>query len=299
MDGVQQIAGQRQTATGDAKGAISRLIVFGGLCLWIFWSEAANIALLSTQSSETAHVLISPIVIAVLIYLRREVLLKSLSQGSMWGIALIVIGLIMYGGAIWPFNYGYARELAILPVLAGVVLVTCGGRFLRHFSPVFLVILLSIPIGSRIYASLIIRPETYTISATATALEQLPALEVTPKGTDLFFSLNHNPGVIGLGESNRGARLLLASGMLGVFVIFSRLRSLPRLAAAAMLAVPIILLCNFIRFLSWAMVVIYSQAAPTSPLPRNVSAICCLSAVYILFSFVCNFKLNLFVSEDV
>jgi len=247
--------------------------------------------------SEAAHVLIIPVAILLLAYHRRDALREHVGAGSVWGTVFVVIGIILFSFAYWPFNYGYVRNLMILPVLAGVILVACGGSVLKRSLPMLLLVLLAIPVSSRLWAALIIRPETYTIAVTAATLDKLPGVDIQIEGVDIFYSSANGSGCVALGESNRGARLLLAFLAVGVFVVFSRIRPMWRVITAAVLAMPIVLFCNFFRLLCWAVVVVYTGAAPESGLGRNVSLVCSLFASYGLFAIVCSARPNLFIEE--
>ena len=288
---------QREATESEIAGAVARLAILSGLCVWVFWPEAVDITSRAPKYSETAHALVTPLAVLLLVYCRRTALAKNLTKGSVWGIVLLVVGLFLYAGTTWPFRYGYARNMATVPILAGAVLAACGWRTLKLSLPMLLLVLLSIPIGTRLYATLIIRPETYTTAATTTALDQLPGIDTWVEGTDLFFSSKQSSGVIGLGEFNRGARLLLAFATVGVFVTFSRIRPLWRVAASGVAAAPIVLFCNFFRLLCWGLVVIYTGVGAASALPRNVSTVCSLLLSYGLFAFVCAFRLNLFIED--
>ena len=293
------MSNQREVTASQIAGAVTRLVILLGLCAWAFWFEVSYfIKLKAAGSSETAHALVAPIAILLLVYFRRTTLVKNLRKGSAWGFMFIVAGGILYAVTIWPFSFGYIRYLALIPVLTGVVLVACGRRVLKLSLPMLLLLLLSIPMGARIYAKLIIRPETYTIAATSATLDQLPGVDTWVEGVDLFFSSEQNSGIIALGESNRGARLLLAFAAVGAFVMFSRIRSPWRVAIVMAAAVPIVLLCNFLRLLCWALVSIYTNVGPTSPVPRSVSAVCSLIVLYGLTALVCSVKLNLFVEAN-
>lgn len=277
---------------------VIRLAILLVLAVWAFWHEMASMVSASYRTSEMAHALVAPLAILLLIYLRRRDLANSMTKGSTWGILLLLIGAAQYAAATWPFSYGYIRDVAVIPVLAGLVLVTCGWRVLKLSIPMLILVALSVPIGSRLWATLIIRPETYTISATAKTLDTLPGVDTSISGTDMFFSGKHGSGAIALGESNRGARLLLASVALGVFVVFSRVRSPGRVIFAAAATIPIVLACNFIRLTCWGLIVIYTGLGPPSTLPRSLSAVSSLVVAYILFALICAVKLNFFVDAD-
>jgi len=277
---------------------IIKLVVLCCLVLWMFWPEVASIISGTTSSSERVHSLIVPFAILLLIFLRRKALTKKLVQGSAWGLLFIIGGLVLYTIATWPFSYGYVHDLAMIPVLAGVVLVACGWRVLKLSLPILLLVMLSIPIGVRIYARLIIQPETYTIGLTAAIIDMLPEVDTVVNGVDLTFKSSRGSGVIALGESNRAARLLLTFAVVGVFVVFSERRTLRRIIMIGFAAIPIILFCNFFRFLCWSILAVYSRFDPLSPFPRMCSAICALLMVYFLFTFISCARLNFFEDVD-
>ena len=80
----------------------------------------AGIVSHATASSEWVHVLVVPLLIGLLAYHRRIALAQRLSRGSLWGIVLLISGLGLYSAATWPFDYGYIRLVAVIPVLAGI-----------------------------------------------------------------------------------------------------------------------------------------------------------------------------------
>jgi len=289
---------QQEPMSDKVIGALTRLVILLVLFAWMFRPDLTRIIFSAGNSSEWAHALAAPIMIALLVYHRRAALARRLSRGSLWGGVLVILGLAMYAVATWPFRYGYVRDVAMILVLVGIVLVACGWRVLELSLPMLLLAMLAIPLGDRIYARLIIRPETYTIEATAAVLGRLPGVDTVIKGVDLFFESSSGAGVVALGQSNRGARLLAAFAVVGVFVVFSQGRSIWRLVFVGCATIPVILFCNFFRFLCWAVLQVYVAVDPASALPRNVSMILSLCLSYALFVLVSSARLNLFVEVD-
>jgi len=285
---------QQEPTSDKIIGALTRLAILLVLFVWMFRPELTRIILSAKTSSEWAHALAAPVMIALLAYHRRAALPRGFSKGSLWGGVLVILGLAMYAVATWPFRYGYVRDVAMILILAGIVLVACGWRVLKLSLPMLLLVMLAIPLGDRIYARLIIRPETYTIEATAAVLGRLPGVDTVIKGVDTFFESSSGAGVIALGQSNRGARLLPAFAMVGAFVVFSQVRSIWRLVFVGCATIPVILFCNFFRFLCQGLLQIYVVADPAGELLRNVSAVLSLLLAYALFAFVCSNRLNLF-----
>lgn len=292
---------EQDTITGNRKVEVKRIAVFAvlmGLCFWAFRPEILKIASSVTKSSESIHGLIIPIAIGLLLYCRRFAFLEKPMRGSVWGIAFMLMGLALHAGTIWPFEYGLAHDVAILPVLAGVVLTIFGWRTLRLSLPMFLLLLLMIPIGPRFYVSVVGRPEAYTISAAAKALNLLPGVKTAVKGVNLLYWKDQVPGIIGLGESYYGARLLISTVAIGTFVVFLRIRSPWRLVFIAVVTPLIIIICNYFRLLCAGVLVIYTDSEPSSTMPRNVSTILGLFAAYGLFLLACLVRINLFIDED-
>jgi hypothetical protein len=278
-------------------GAVAKVIVLLALCGWAFWPVVCGIVRRAVRHSDWAHTLVLPIVLLALLVCRRRRLAACITRGSVWGLWAIVTGLMFYAlCSRWPLNFGYAGDVAIVPVLGGIVLATCGWRVLKHCLPLLLVVLLSIPLGQRMYAGLIIRPETATLSAARLTLSALPGVDVRLEGQDLIYDRGERSGAIALGQPNRGASLLFVYAVVGAFVVFSRFRPAWHLIVLGVIAGPIVLLCNWLRVFVWGVVSIYAGSDAISALPRTVAVTSSLAAVYAAFGLACGLLSALFSS---
>jgi hypothetical protein len=269
-----------------ARIAAVRLLVLLSLAVWTFWPEFRLASHDIFTSGEWSHALALPFLVLLLVYRRRGVLRAGLSAGSVWGVLVLVLGLGLLAGNVWPFDYGYLRALALVPVCAGAVLATCGWRVLKRSLPLLLLLWLSIPIGARQYAALIIRPETHTVAAARFALDALPGVSVRQSGTDLDFAIEGRSGTVALGEPRRGASLLVTYVVVGVCVVFAAIRPAWQVVLLAFSAGPIALVCNLFRLLCWGSIAIYVTPDPTSAWPRAASAIAALLLAYVSFAAV-------------
>lgn len=292
------MTGGRETTHTQITATFAGLAVLLVLCVCVFWRQVSVMASTMHKSTETAHAIGGALAILLLLYRRRLALAQNLTRGSAWALPFLIAGLALHAAAIWPFPYGYAHYAAIIPVLVAIILACCGWRVLKLTLPMLLLLALSFPLGSRIQEAMALRADTYTISAAAKLLDRLPGIDTTLDGADLTYSSSSHSGVIGLGEPNRGARLLLSFLVLGVFVAFSQIRSPWRIILLAIAAAPIALLCNFFRFLCWSLVVICTGLGPASAIPRSVSAASSLLLSYALFAGLAAIKLNLFIEDD-
>lgn len=275
-----------------------QLFILCLLWVWAFWPHLTRNVQISLGSSENAHLLVVPVGVFFLIYLRRKYFIDFAPKDSLWGVGLLLLGLFMYSIFIWPITFLYAREMTTVIVLAALVLTTCGWRYFLHSIPILLFIMTAIPLGSGIFTRLVILPETYTIAACAKTLELLPDVQIDLKGIDLFFTYDGFSSVIGLGESYRGARLFQPLIALGVFIFFSKPRTLWRLFFVLICTAPILLFCNYLRLLCWSLICVYGKLGVMSTWPRFISTAIYLLIAYGLWVLACNIKMNLFLETD-
>lgn len=267
--------------------AVLRLVVLLALVAWTFAPELRAFARVSATGLDWCHALAAPLLIATLIWLRRDVLGAALGRGSYWGVLLLAAGYALYGLCLWPFQYAYPRDAALVIVLAGAVAAAAGWRTLWRCAPLLLLVALAIPVGSRFYAAMIIRPETWTLSAARLVLDQLPGVSARLDGPDLELTRAGIASTVALGEPHRGAALFAAYATIGVFVTFARVRPAWQLLLLSVLAVPLVLLCNLLRVVGWGIITTYVRPDPVDGWARVAAAASSLVAAYALFGLAC------------
>ncbi len=272
-----------QTNNEQAVHPALRFGVVLALWFWAFWPEVSRAAGHAASDSNWSHAWAAPIFAAALCMRRRVELHRSLTRGSWVGLLALLASIGVFASAIWPLGFGYLADVGAVMTLAAALWTVGGWRFFKRCSPAVLIVLLSFPIGQRMYASLIIRPETYTMAASRAVLDAIPGVEVTLDGPDMHFVRGKRTGTIALGASNRGAALLVTYAVVGVFVAFSRIRPLWELALMALAAGPVLLAANLLRMLTWGVVTMYTAAGPVSPVPRVVASIVSLLFAWALF----------------
>lgn len=259
--------------------------------------DLMTVAEFAVRQAEAAHALAAPILVAILFVRRRDLLARSLGRGSILGVVLVALGLLVTFAALWPFNFGLPRYLAAVIVVAGAVLAVCGPRTLWHALPLLLILLLAIPFGQRVNAVLTRMPELLTIRITQAVTEALPGvLGATIEGPDLHYETASRAGTVALGEPARWAALTWSCLTIIVFVTFAVVRPAWQVIALAAAAVPIVLLCNFARVLTWCLATIYGGAGPTAGWPRVAAAIVALVAAYLATILVGGILSHLFVA---
>ena len=267
-----------------ARLALIQVLMLTMAALAAFLPEVRSMASLTVTDLESAHALAAPLLILLVFLHRRRLLAESVDRGHWAGLTLVVVGLIILAAASWPFNYGYPRWLALVPVIAGTIVVAAGWRGLRASLPLLLLLLIAIPVGSRFYAFLIIRTETLTMATAAMVLDALPGVMIALDGQDFSYTRGATSGTFALGEPHRGATIFMAYLIVGVYLTFMRVRPLWQIIALAIVSGPILLLCNLTRLVAWGTFAIYRESHPLSQTPRIIATVTALLLAYVLFA---------------
>ena len=314
--------------------ALLQLAILVALTLWVFRPDISYALGLGLETERWAHTLVAPALVALLIWARGDVLRAALRGGSWSGLVLVVAGLLVAAAAVWPWQFTHVRLVMIVPVLAGVLVLTCGWRMLFRCLPILALIAISLPIPPRVYVAVTARPELLTLQVTTAALGQLPGVKVHQEGPDIDYQrAGRGPsnrtaaspsgtgargtggartgadaaapaantpagGTVALAEHHFGAALFMPPLAIAIFVAFARVRPLWHLVVFALAVGPIVFTCNLLRVIAWGVCDIYADPLPTSAWPRLVTAGFGLLLAYGLFGLL-SYVLDMFVAAPV
>ncbi|MCB9850180.1 MAG: archaeosortase/exosortase family protein [Phycisphaerales bacterium] len=282
----------------DLVRPIVQAIILTVLCACTFRSEFYKITEQATTMAEAGHTLALPVMVALLVFARRDAIRKDIRRGSAWGPLLVAVAVLGYAATTWPFYFGYARRLQFVVAAAGILLTVGGWRVLWRCAPIVIIVFVAMPIGWNSFSTFVIRPETITLDIAAKSLSLLPSVFVELHGSDLHYHSSFTDGIIALGDPHRGVVIPFAYLTILIFVTYSRVRPLWQIFALGVLMFPMVLVANLSRLLLHGVLTIYGQAAPLDAWPRNVSMAAAMVLAYLIM-VLCAFVLeNLVVADD-
>jgi hypothetical protein len=281
---MSETTARRVSSPASAALQIAILVLIGSV---VFFQEIGGIVRVAVRDPERAHVLAVPVLIALLLWLRRRAIAEEMRPGSLWGAVFAGVGLIIFAVCSWPFNYGLGRRYAFIPVIAGIILSICGWKVLSRTVAILLLLLIAIPLGPRLHARVTRQPELMTLKATALILEATPRIDlIEMSGPEMTYSYGAERGTIALGEPHRWMGLVYAYITIGIFVAYASIRPAWQTAVILLATVPVALACNLVRVLIWGLLTVYGGVVPSSPVPRTVAAWVTLPLAYILIVIV-------------
>lgn len=274
----------QETDSRAGRIALAQVFILVGFALLLYRGLFGGALHSAVTNGEASHLLALPVLAAVLLFRRRTAMVEGLTNGSILGLPLMLAGIAVFFLAAWPFSFLQPRRLSLIVVIAGAILSVTGWRVFRLSLPILFIALVAVPIGTRFYAGLIIMPEALTLEAARATLDIVPEVLVELDGADLLYTrIDGTQGAIALGEPHRGFSLPLAMLTLALFVTFSSIRPTWHVIVAAILAGPVMLLCNYLRVVAWGLLTLFTDADPLDGTPRTLASLGALILVYLAY----------------
>jgi exosortase len=231
--------------------ALAVLIPIGVLLTRDGW---ADLLWLAFNDEESSHVMIIPLVLAWVFWVRRHRLAQVTPRFSLLAPLLLLLG----WGAYEYMYYEAMRasgHIAAIAVLAGLTLAVAGSRFFWRFLPVFGVLLFAIPVPHRIRMPISVPLQRITANATESLL-QFFGVAIERHGSILTIN-----GVdVGVAEACNGMRMVFAVFLVTyLFVFITPLR--PSVRVLLLLLCPLLAIaCNIIRLVPTVFIFGYASA---------------------------------------
>jgi exosortase len=217
--------------------------VMGALGVAACWEAWADIYTLATKDEEYSHIFLVPIVVLVMIYVRRMRMRHCKPSGAIIGVLLVAIGWL-------SFSYGYyhARQalwhLGAVIVMVGCMLSVLGKNVIFRFFPAIAVLIFLVPVPGLIRQSIALPLQTWTANTAQTGLE-ICGIETDINGNQLFI----NGQAVTVAEACNGMRMVFPLILVSYAFSFAwPLRN--RVRILLLLASPLLgIVCNVIRTL--------------------------------------------------
>ena len=198
-----------------------------------------------------SHGFLVPVIVAYLIWTKKERLRALSPLPSLWGIPILLLGLSMYLvgtiGAEW-----FLKRASLIIVLGGVVLYLYGKAYFRLLLFPLLFLMFMVPLPAIIYSGLAFKLQLF-VSIVSTKLIALAGIPIFREGNILYVS----SGPLAVEEACSGMRSIMA--LLALSALFAYLMYDSRLKQWILVvsALPIAVITNIIRVTTTGIVAHY------------------------------------------
>lgn len=213
------------------------------LAIWVAlpaWKDLAQIAL---KDEEASHVLLVPIAVAWLIWVRRGRLRQCRAEPTLLGPAIIAIGWLMWSIGFWNNIQSFWHGGAVIMMIGAAITVLGKDVFFR-FLPAFVVMAFLVPVPGRFRQEIALPLQSWTAQVTQGILS-LFGVPVEVQGISLVL----NGQQVNIAEACNGMRMVFTLVLVSyIFAFITPLRGYVRaiiLAASPLTAI----VCNVIRLI--------------------------------------------------
>ena len=221
--------------------ALAPVALTAAALLWAFWTTLVDLAQTWSHNPQYTHGWLVPAFAAFLLWTRRGKLDLAACRPSYWGLPLIAFGLGLRLYATYAF-YGSLEPLALLPCIAGLVLLF-GGRAAWGWAwpaVLFLGFMIPLPYSVSVAMSGPLQRLATIVSTFVMQTLGMPALD---EGNVIQL----NDQRIGVVEACSGLRMLVVFFAMSTAVVMVVKRHWMDKAIIVLSAVPIAIISNIVR----------------------------------------------------
>jgi exosortase len=233
--------GSAQTVNRLSKGLVAAVAFCAALIVWVFWPTAVELAEIWSNNPLYSHGYLIPAFAAALLWMRRDRLPGLPFRPSLWGLAFILLGVVMRLGAAY-FYIAWPERAALIPILLGAGLCLGGWAAFRWVWPSALFLLFMVPLPGELETRLIQPLQRLSTLASTNVLQTLGFFAQADGNVIVLSEVE-----LGVVEACSGLRMLSVFAALSVAVAIVLRRPLWQRLLVAFSALPIAVLCNVAR----------------------------------------------------
>ncbi len=250
------------------------------------------------NDEDWSHGPLIPLFSAYLVYLRWDQIRRCPVTYTSVGLVVLVVGLGLY---VWTLSglllFGYARSMAMMVCLLGVVIFLCGLPVVRHVGLPWAYLFFALPLPGSVYFRLTDPLRRMAASVVEVVLRGMPGLSIERVGSNLEYAYRGVTGVIGVADACSGMRSTVTLCALGVAVAFMTERPLWQRLVLIGVCVPIATFCNFIRVTTTSWLYIFVDPKYASGMYHKMLGLLVILIAFGIFSGIGWILDHLFVED--
>ena len=250
------------------------------------------------KTPKESHGFLIPAFSLYFLYQDRRRLKETIGKPSYLGLAVILasLAIYLYVGAFQGFYY--VRQVAMISLLVGTVLMLGGWPILKIVWLPVAFLIFAMPLPSYLYTAITMPLRALASSVAAVILDILPQIRCQAMGVVIEGAKGDVPFNLNVAEACSGMRLLLAFVALGVAMAYLEYRPVIHRLILVASTIPIAVLCNIIRVLITGLIHIYIGAEYATGTLHTVLGMVMLVVAFGLYGALAGIMNKLYIEDD-
>ncbi len=223
-------------------------LVLAAVFVAFYWSSLRLLLNAWIHQEDYQHGFIVPFFAIALLWIRRDMMPKSDSPGSLWAIPFFIVWAVMRWTAVY-FNYGSLPEISMLPFFAGTALLVGGWQGLAWSWPAIVFLFFMIPLPGAVQG---LASEQLQARATSLSTYVIQTLGVAAVSQGNVIQLTERP--LEVARACSGLRMMMLFFALCIGAAFIVKRPLWERLVMIASAAPIAVAANVARIVITAVV---------------------------------------------
>lgn len=277
---------------------LAKIIVLGVLFVMVNNWQLGALVSKWRHNPDWSHGFLIPLFSIYLLYARREELLSATRRTCIWGLPVVIAGIIGTILCFYPISNAWLAELSMVMTLLGLVLYVAGPQVTKVAWLPVVYLALAMPMPDRLYDAIALPLQRLAASFSGFLL-QMFNVEITVDALHLkVTSLSGQTHDLTVAEACSGVRSLMAFVALSVALAYIEPRPIWQKIVLVLAGIPIAVACNILRVtLTGTMFVIDKPELGKDIMHEIMGMVLLVPALFLLLAIL---KLMqwLYISED-
>ncbi|NLW87195.1 MAG: exosortase/archaeosortase family protein [Planctomycetes bacterium] len=277
---------------------LTKMIVLGGLFVAVNLWQIEGLLAKWRHNPDWSHGFLIPLFSLYLLYARRSELLSATRRSCLWGLLLMLAGLLGTILGFFPIRMNWFSELSMVLTLLGLVLFVAGPGVIKVAWLPIVYLALAMPMPDRVYDGIAL-PLQKIAAGFGGALLQVFGVDIQVDALRMrvmsFQGVRHELTVV---EACSGVRSLMAFVALSVALAYIEPRPIWQKIVLVLAGIPIAVACNVIRIALTGTMFVIDRPEIGKDIMHEIMGMVLLVPALLLLLAILKFMQWLYVVED-
>ena len=229
----------------------ARIAVLAGVLVWMNFWQLRIMARTWMDDGNWSHGFLIPLFSIYFLYSRRDELFSAPRRVCMWGLGLMILGILMILAGIYVYQAFWKSfwicHVGIIPTIMGLVLYLAGPKVLRVVWLPIAFLIFAMPLPGTTYSQIALPLQNIAAAASA-AILKFCGVNIVQKASELtLVSVSGIQRDLTVAEACSGVRMLVAFMALGVAMAYLDNKPIWQRVTLVLMGVPIAIASNVLR----------------------------------------------------